>query len=105
MKSFVEILTENVADRILDLLGGNKFKTMTVAKTYSDKKTDALVVNFKGSRIANYLKVTLEHYDTYHMEFGKLTGVQYKIVEEFTRIPASELQKKFTDVTGLDTHL
>lgn len=104
------VLKENakqVAGEIFRQLGGNKFKAMTGAynMSYSNDGRGALSLKFKGSNKANYLKITLTSMDLYNMEFGKIRGHNYKVVKTYDGVYDDMLQKIFTNVTGLYTHL
>lgn len=92
-----------VANTILRQLGGGRFIMMTGATCYAD--TNALVVKFKGSKKANYLRIELTPSDLYHMKFLKVWGTKSKEVAEYDRVYADMLRDIFTEVTGLYTKL
>lgn len=93
----------NVAETILSQLGGNKFIVMTGAYNLM-KDGNALLLRFKGSKKANYLRIDLTASDLYKMTFGKI-GKDYKVVSEIDGIYFDQLQKIFTSQTGLYTSL
>ena len=95
------------AKTILNQLGGNKFVVMTGAKNLVDHGNGLsfkLPSNFATAGI-NYVKVTLDPTDTYSVEFGKLRGLTYKVLETLQDVYADMLQTIFTSKTGLDTHM
>ena len=100
---------EQVAKTISKQLGGNRFNAMVGAYNHAygtdDKGNDFLSVRFKGSRKANYLKVTLNVMDTYDIDFGKLTKKGYKLVSGSFGIYDDMLQSSFRETTGLNTSL
>ena len=108
---------KTVAEEILKQLGGNKFKAMTGANSFlwsSESKEPFLSFRLPGNGFAkngvNYVKVTLDRNDTYTIEFAKLGRVKgipgvLKPIKTVEGVYNSMLQKVFTSVTGLDTHL
>ena len=100
--------TKQQAFTMLQQLGGNKFIAMTGSKVSFDGE-GSLTCKFTCSKKANMLKVSLDRAtDTYVMEFFKV-GYAPKftvtLVEKLTDVYAEDLQRLFTDVTGLDTTL
>lgn len=98
---------ENVANIILQTLGGGRFIAMTGAKLFTQ---DANALNFRlpanfANHGINHVRVTLEPSDTYSVRFGKVRGLNFKIVEERDDVYAEDLRRVFTSVTGLDTSL
>jgi hypothetical protein len=100
-----------IANTILQQLGGGRFITMTGAR-------DILAIDaglqFKmPARFAkdgiNFVKIELADSDTYTMTFGKVfTSKGMPEYEEICVEPlvyADALQATFTSCTGLDTHL
>jgi hypothetical protein len=96
----------NIAETILQQLGGRKFTVMTGSKNFisdENKLTMKLVPNQSKTK---YLTISLNSMDTYDMEF-------YTINKEFERkvkirkegIYSEMLQSTFTEVTGLYTRL
>lgn|ERR1700690_3399474 len=96
------------AMEIIRQLGGGHFIAMTGACQFVyDHKLDYANVTFKfkGSRVANYCKITLDGSDTYVVEFLKITATALKTVAEHKGIYNDMLQAYFTEVTGLHTSL
>ena len=95
------------AEMVLKQLGGNKFIAMTGAKEFVQHKN---YIRFKlPSRFAkdgiNFVKITLNSKDLYDMEFGKVRGLNYKVIKTESDVHGDMLKRVFKAVTGLDTHL
>ena len=93
-----------VASTIAAQMGGyGRLTMMTGANnfTYDD---NSLRFKFKGSRKTNFIKVTLNGKDLYDVEFGKIRGLDYKVVETFDDAYADMLIPVFEDLTGLYLH-
>lgn len=93
-----------VAKTIQKQLGGKRFSVMTGAKNYVGGK-DYLSFKFPRSKGVNYLKITLNGMDLYDLEFGYIHGMKYAVKKSVTGVYAEDLQKIFTEVTGLYTSL
>lgn len=107
-----------VANTILEQLGGKRFALMTGSKNFigdKDSLTMTLVRNKSG---ANRLKITLDFgSDTYIMRFYKFSPSRYstkkqKYTEQKEKdvyvaddVYCDMLQEIFTNITGLDTRL
>lgn len=85
---------------------GNQTFAMLGASNLIDHG-DALSFKFKGSRKANYLKVTLAADDTYSMSFKRITqrGLTVLDVSEVSGIYADRLNAVIESTTGLYTRL
>jgi hypothetical protein len=98
----------NIAKTILKQLGGNKFIAMTGAKNLIDLG-NGLSLKLPGAGFTkngiNYVKIILTPSDTYNIEFGKIRGTTYKIINTINDAYFDQLQEIFTSETGLDTHL
>ena len=99
--------SQEVAQTILNQLGGGRFVMMTGAHNLScsDDKCGTLMLKFKGSKVANYLKISLTAMDLYDVEFGKIWGGKYKVVKEVSGYYNDMLVKLFEETTGLYTSL
>lgn len=99
-----------IAQTILLQLGGAWFSKMTGAKDYLAVKeglTFTLPSNFAKDGI-NKVTITLDWTDTYNVEVGKTTmkpEPKYETIRKVDMIYADDLQRVFTELTGLDTHL
>lgn len=101
-----------VATTILHQLGGRRFLAMTGAKGLigSDR-----VLGFKLPRAKdgiNYVRVFLNANDTYNIQFRRVTtnfqsAARHgdRIIRELDGVYADDLQRLFTEATGLYTHL
>lgn len=93
----------NVANTILDQLGGNKFAFMTGAKNFT---TDGKALAFQIMRNAsggNRVKITLNENDLYDVEFGSIRKFEYKVKKSFTDIYSEDLVRIFEQTTKLYT--
>ena len=106
-------LTENrkqIAQTILQQLGGNKFIAMTGAKNLGfDSKGSKTTLSFKigkNAKSINYVKVDyISGKDLYDMSFFRLRAGQLKLIKKVSSIYGDQLQKFFTKNTGLYTRL
>ena len=97
----------NIAQTILEQLGGRRFLVMTGAKkliAHENGLSMRLPGNMCKQRI-NYLKIVLDPSDTYTMEFGRVWGMTYKIIETISDVYCDMLQDIFTSKTGMETNL
>jgi hypothetical protein len=99
--------SQTIATEILNQLGGSRFVAMTGAKMFAH---DAGSLRFRlPSRFAangiNFVKVTLTAGDDYTVEYGKVWGLNYRVIDTQTGIYADTLRASFTAATGLDCTL
>lgn len=106
-----------IAKIILEQLGGKRFSLMTGSKNYlvgdisETNPNEWLRMDLtRNSSGANKLKITLMGDDTYKMQFYKQTIKNYTEVviskeQTFEGVYCDQLQKIFTQVTGLYTRL
>lgn len=101
------ILNETVASEILKQLGGSKFIAMTGAKNLGDGDKYLSFKLPKSKDGINYVKITLTGNDLYDIEFGKanIKAASYKVVKSLDGIYGDQLQKIFTQYTGLYTKM
>jgi hypothetical protein len=95
-----------VAQTILQQLGGRRFLTMTGARDLTGY-ADALAFKlprFSGVKV-NYVKLTLTPADTYTVEFSRIHGRTVTKLSEHTDVYCDQLQRLFEKVTGLRTSL
>ena len=91
---------------ILQQLGGGHFIAMTGAHGIFRDGDNILIVKFKGSRAANYLRVEyVPGIDTYNMQMGRTGKSGYKITDQHEGVYADMLTSLFTSHTGLNTNL
>ena len=91
------------ANTTLEQLGGSRrLVAMIGAKDFmSSEEGRALSFKFKGSKKANYVKITLNDLDTYDIEFGKIWNLTYKVKMEIANIYGDQLRGVIEDFTGL----
>lgn len=100
------------AQEIMQQLGGFQFITMTGAQ-YISFSSDApranLSFKIRGCRTVTHVSIEANGFDLYDVKFLKIRGsAEPKIVREFAGIQglyAEDLQRVFTEVTGLATSL
>lgn len=100
----------NVAQTILHQLGGNKFRVMTGANgfVYGSDENPNIQFYFKGSKVANHCTIHLMPSDTYKVVFLWIPYSATKPLKEVRVIDdvyAEDLQRIFTEITGLYTSL
>ena len=99
--------TETTGRTILNQLGGYRFITMTGARSLVDTG-DGLMFQLP-ERFAragiNKIVVTLNANDYYDLQAWRIKGVDCRLIEERTNVPAETLRETFTRLTGLDTSL
>lgn len=89
-----------IAKTILMQLGGsNRLQMFTGAYNFVAVPNG---VSFRiKNRSVNYVKIVLNAMDTYDIEFGRISGVNYKIVKELSGIYNDQLVEIFTRYTGM----
>ena len=100
---FKDFLEGFNAETVFAQLGGkNKLKGMIGAKDFmKDDKTKSVMFKFKGSKKANYVKITLNQNDLYDLDFKKIRGYNVKDALFVRDIQASDLKKTFENYTEL----
>ena len=95
-----------IAETILVQLGGTKFLAMTGAKNLVALEDGLMFMLPRGTKNkANKVRITLDRYDTYQVEFMKIRGVDLKTISTHKNIYCDMLQELFTRETGLETRL
>lgn len=112
-----------IAETILQQLGGGRFIAMTGAKNFKAIKGGLEMTLARNASKANRLKITLTGMDDYNMEFYRFTP--YKVVvrhsgpkpgvysypekitpvKKYNNVYCDQLQGLFTTVTGMYTRL
>tara|TARA_R100001086_G_scaffold243935_1_gene173139 strand:- start:40 stop:402 length:363 start_codon:yes stop_codon:yes gene_type:complete len=95
-----------IANTILDQLGGRRFIKMTGAKTFL--ATDqGIQFKLPGGALKgiNSVIINLNASDYYDIYFHKIKGADVKEIAVFYDIDAESLPQVFTDATGLETTL
>jgi hypothetical protein len=100
---------KQIADTILEQLGGRRFIAMTGAKNFVFDDNGSLSFQFDNKKKA--FRVILDPSDTYTVEYFKINA-RSKTFEGYsvkqatsTGIYFDMLQFEFTRLTGFDTHL
>jgi hypothetical protein len=96
--------SQQVAATILEQMGGmGKLRMMIGANNFVAHATPAVGVSFrfKGSRKANYCKVTLTGMDTYNFTLGKIRDYALVPSYELTDVYSDMLMDIFEQETGL----
>ena len=94
-----------IANTILEQLGGNKFLVMTGSKNLRGDEVSLTMDLTRNKLSAKWLTITLEQNDTYTMLFRSVRGMDIKVKAEITDVYAEDLQRIFTQETGLYTSL
>jgi hypothetical protein len=90
-----------IAQIIGQQLGGlGRLKMFVGGHTFVDHG-NGLSFKFKGSKVANYMKVTLTPLDTYNVEIGKIWGQKYTVKKELEGVYFDQLVNIFEDTTKL----
>ena len=102
-------MTDNqqIATTIMEQLGGRKFTVMTGAKNYTSIENGlkfSLPARFAKNGI-NRVTVELDWQDTYTVNFYRVRGASCKLQTTSNDIYADQLQRTFTEETGLDTSM
>ena len=99
-----------IAQTILDQLGGNRFASMTGAKNFIGKPNAlqfSLPARFAKNK-ATIVEVELnEDHDLYVLRFYKFNRAKLstQLIEEIDQVHVEDLRRVFTYRTGLDTSL
>jgi len=92
-----------IAKTIQDQLGG-KALYMLGAKNLATNGND-LCFRIRGSKAVNYIKIILTPADLYTMEFGKIWGHKYTVVNTHEMVYADMMHGLIEKETGLYTSL
>lgn len=108
-----------IANTILEQLGGGRFLMMTGAKDLMSIKSGLRMRLPRNASKANKLEITLTGMDDYNMRFYRVTPARYSTrggkftlypektteVKKYENVFFDQLQELFTEVTGMYTHL
>ena len=97
-----------VANTILEQLGGGRFLVMTGAKNLvGDHQSLGMKINGrnKAGRAVNKVSITLAADDTYTVQTWYFRGMALRAVDEMTGVYCDQLRAVFTSFTGLHTSL
>lgn len=93
----------NVAQNILNQLGGKRFIVMTGTNNFVGGEN--YLTFHLPSRKINYIKITLNSNDLYDVEFIKIHGANIRTVSKFEDVFCDNLVEIFESETGLYTSL
>jgi hypothetical protein len=95
-----------IANTIIDQLGGRRFKAMTGAKNFLalDSGVSFMLPSYPGVQ-CNAVRVILEASDTYTVEFLRVWGRSLKSLSVHSDIYAEDLSGLFERQTGLRVSL
>ena len=96
-------MENEIASTILQQLGGNRFCVMTGAKNLLAGVSSLQFKVGKGNTSINYCRITLEPSDTYKMDFFSVKKGIPLLKRQFTDVYCEDLQRLFTEATGLYT--
>ena len=94
-----------IAQTILNQLGGNRFIVMTGASSFSYGDDNLTFRIGKNEKKVKAVRITLKSDDTYTMEFLAIRKLEVKTLSKAERVYCDNLQEVFTNHTGLYTHL
>ena len=99
----------NIAETILDQIGGNKFIVMTGSKNFLNIGNGLRMNLTRNKSKAQYLKIELNACDTYTMKFFSArrteSDIIIKDIETISGVYADQMARIFEQVTGLYTRL
>lgn len=96
---------KQIAETILAQLGGNRFKAMTGASSFSYGNACLTFRIGSNPKKIKAVRITLEPSDTYKMEFLAIRKFEVKTLSEVSGVYCDMLQDIFTEKTGLYTKL
>ena len=94
----------SIAETILEQLGGHRFIAMTGARNLVDCG-NSLMFHIPETKRINHVKIILTEDDLYTMRFGRISKLDYQLIEEVSDVYCDQLQSVFTEVTGLYTYI
>ncbi len=96
----------SVAQTILKQLGGNRFIVMTGSYNFVSSDNRLTMHLRKNNLKAKYLTITLNSMDTYDLKFSSFNRKLDEVIKsEIKNVHCSDLQKIFTNETGLYINL
>jgi len=98
----------NTASIILQQLGGNRLKLMTGAKNFGiiNELNGGLSFRIpKAKDGINLVEIRLNYCDLYDIEFKSITKEKVTIKKTVNGVFCSDLQRVFTEATGLYTNI
>lgn len=88
-----------VANTIREQIGNIAFSMMGASQLAGS--AHSLTFKIKGSKVANYIQVTLDPNDTYTVDFFKTRGHSIRLVDSVEMVYADSLRTIISSKTGL----
>lgn len=66
---------------------------------------NSLMFHIPETKRINHVKIILTEDDLYTMRFGRISKLDYQLIEEVSDVYCDQLQSVFTEVTGLYTYI
>lgn len=104
-------MSKQIANTILQQLGGNRFIVMTGAKSFIAHDDGLSFSIGRNSKSINYVKIAIELNDLYTITFEKRSistktaVLTRKVIEQIENVYFDQLQSIFQNVTGLYTRI
>ena len=96
---------QEIAQTILNQLGGNKFIVMTGAKQLAHGDKSLMFKIGRNSSKANQITIKLEENDTYSVTFHSFRKMELKDLKKYEGVYADNLKSIFETYTGMATSL
>lgn len=97
--------SKQVADTIIEQLGGRMFQMMTDAKNFRYFDNGVVFKIGRNCRNISFVRVSLNGRDLYDVDFMKVYAGNVKTAASVTDIYFDQLQSTFTENTGMYTRL
>jgi len=94
-----------IATTIIAQLGGNRFTSMTGAKSFVMGERSLTFRFGRNASKSNMVKITLNGDDTYTVQFYRLRGIDCAPTYHVDSVHADGLREAFTAHTGMITAL
>lgn len=94
-----------VVQEIFRQFGGGRSMMMIGGTPMSDGNTLHIRFKTRAANKANVFKITLNSMDTYDLEFGRVHGMKYRVIKEFSGIYNDQLREIFRNETHLALNL
>lgn len=94
-----------IAQTILQQLGGNRFITMTGAKSFVNGHSYLQFRIPRNASKGNVVVIALNKNDLYDVSFKRIRNYQVETMLERNDVSVEQLREMFENVTGLKTSL
>jgi hypothetical protein len=95
----------NIANTILQHLGGNRFRAMTGSKDFAAIESGIQFKVGRNSKSINFCRIRLNGRDLYDAEYGFMRSGKFHATKFSDDLYFDQLQADFTENTGLYTRL